>query len=128
MDERFQAAEKANRERFEMAERANRERFEAMDKRSRKSGANTSMDHGQVASEAAEIANRERFDGPAVKANRDHFKAMDKRWSEPLDGKDRAVVGAARRDGPAGWTGRFELLDPPGKRRQGTSRQPAEGG
>ena len=81
---RFDTAERLNRERFDMAEKLNRERFEAMDRR------------WVERFDMAENANRERFD-MAERANRERLETMDARWTERFETIDRRFEAMDRR-------------------------------
>ena len=81
----FAALWKVQGNRFDLAERLNRERFEAMDRR------------WVERFDMAENANRERFD-LAEKASRERLEAMDARWTERFEAMDRRFETAERQN------------------------------
>ena len=81
----FAALWKVQGNRFDLAERLNRERFEAMDRR------------WVERFDMAENANRERFD-MAEKASRERLEAMDARWTERFEAMDRRFETAERQN------------------------------
>ncbi len=81
----FAALWKVQGNRFDLAERLNRERFEAMDRR------------WVERFDMAENANRERFE-MAEKASRERLEAMDARWTERFEAMDRRFETAERQN------------------------------
>ena len=81
----FAALWKVQGNRFDLAERLNRERFEAMDRR------------WVERFDMAENANRERFE-MAEKASRERLEAMDARWTERFEAMDRRFETTERQN------------------------------